>query len=352
MSQKSTEVWNSTGDKVYKPVVIVEPESGLPITSFNGGTITTTQLPIQLGQKTASNSLSVVLSSDGPFTSNFGVTSDSVATTDTGTFSFISLFKRNLQTLTNISGLLPTSIGQKTSANSLSVTLSSDGPFATNFGLQADSAASSDTGTFSFLSLFKRNLQSLTTIAGQLPASLGIKTASASLSVAPASDGVFPVIGKPFRVSAEFSRPANTTAYSANQVVADSTSAATILQFDIARITGGSGWINKIRIETNSSTDTSQYRLHLFHTAPTMLNDGSAFTLLWANRAKRIIAIDFDAMVTEGTGSDAAKTHYISPFFFNCAAGDTKVYAILETLTARTPVSGQGFYVELAGEQN
>lgn len=55
-----------------------------------------------------------------------GARSDAAATTDTGTFSKISLFKRLLERLTVLIGLLPSSLGQKTRANSLSVTQASD----------------------------------------------------------------------------------------------------------------------------------------------------------------------------------------------------------------------------------
>ena len=58
--------------------------------------------------------------------SDLGLATDAPATTDTGTFSLISLFKRNLQKLTSLSSLLPTSIGQKNKAGSFSVTLASD----------------------------------------------------------------------------------------------------------------------------------------------------------------------------------------------------------------------------------
>ena len=57
-----------------------------------------------------------------------GAKADTAATTDTGSFSLISLFKRLLSSLTS------------------------------NVGLQADTAATSDTGSFSLISLFKRLL--------------------------------------------------------------------------------------------------------------------------------------------------------------------------------------------------
>lgn len=58
---------------------------------------------------------------------------------------------------------LPTALGQTTAANSLPVTLATDGTFATSFGTTTDSTASSDTGTFSFMSFVKRLLSKLTT---------------------------------------------------------------------------------------------------------------------------------------------------------------------------------------------
>lgn len=49
-------------------------------------------------------------------------------------------------------------LGSATSANSTPVVLSSDGPFSTNFGAVADTAATSDTGSFGLLGLIKRLL--------------------------------------------------------------------------------------------------------------------------------------------------------------------------------------------------
>jgi hypothetical protein len=55
-------------------------------------------------------------------------------------------------------------LGQATAANSTPVVLSSDGPFAVNFGLIADGAAGSDTASTSFVGLFKRLLQRVTVL--------------------------------------------------------------------------------------------------------------------------------------------------------------------------------------------
>jgi hypothetical protein len=82
---------------------------------------------------------------------DIGAKADVAATTDTGTSSLISLFKR-LLTKTPV-------LGAASAAASMPVTLANDGVFAVNHGLATDSAAGSDTGTFSHISLFKRLLQ-------------------------------------------------------------------------------------------------------------------------------------------------------------------------------------------------
>lgn len=60
-------------------------------------------------------------------------------------------------------------LGPALAANSSSVTLSTDGIFATNFGAATDPAATSDTENVSFIRLFKRHLQRLSTLIGLMP---------------------------------------------------------------------------------------------------------------------------------------------------------------------------------------
>lgn len=64
-----------------------------------------------------------------------GVQGDTAATTDTGSFSVISFIKRGLQNWTSLLGRLPGSLGQNTSANSLPVVLPSDQTVSVNTGL-------------------------------------------------------------------------------------------------------------------------------------------------------------------------------------------------------------------------
>lgn len=61
----------------------------------------------------------------------------------------------------------------------------------TAIGKQDDTSATTDTGTFSLIALFKRSLEKMTALALQLPASLGAKLSAASVSITPATDAVF-----------------------------------------------------------------------------------------------------------------------------------------------------------------
>lgn len=158
-------------------------------------------------------------------------------------------------------------------------------------------------------------------------------------------------------IVATITRPSDTPgAYSAKDVISDSTSAPTVLNFEnCARINGGCGAITKARLFTNSATALlgAVVRLHLYHTAPTAINDHAQFALLWANRASRVGYIDFPALTTEGTGSDSAYSLWVDlPVAFCAAAADRDLYGIAELTTAgAAPASGQILYFALTVDQ-
>lgn len=157
-------------------------------------------------------------------------------------------------------------------------------------------------------------------------------------------------------VSTSFARPADGAAYAANDAVSNSTSAPTVLTFtNVARVAQGTGVIVKARLWTDQAANVARFRLHLYHTTPTPVNDNAQQTVLWANRSKKIGVVTFDACRTEGTGSDAAYSQRVSdgvslPLHFACDAADRNIYGLLETLDAFTPTSGQNFFLELDAE--
>jgi hypothetical protein len=181
-------------------------------------------------------------------------------------------------------------------------------------------------------------------------------TATAELG---ASEEHIGEVGGRFTVAfATLTRPGDTTLYAAKDVVANSTTSPTVVTFSgMARVNGGGGYIVKARLLTNRSTDTEQFRMHLYNVAPSGIADNAQMPLLWTNRANRIGFLDFPALSTEGTGSDSSyallapgNTNFPLPFV--CAAGNSSLYAIFETTTSFTPASGQSFYIELTADVN
>lgn len=191
---------------------------------------------------------------------------------------------------------------------------------------------------------------------GKLGANSGVDIGDVDVTSLPAHLGT--VASNVIKSGVELIRPADTTAYTAKDTISDSTSSPTVLTFaNFARINQGSGLIVRARLMTDQKTNTAQYRLHLFHTAPTAIADNSPYLLLYANAANRIGQIDFGAMATEdASNSTSAATmrpssdgSYGTPnLWFQADPGSRAIYGILETLSGFTPASGQKFYIELS----
>lgn len=175
-----------------------------------------------------------------------------------------------------------------------------------------------------------------------------------AIEVAASENHLGEVGGRTAATSASLTRPADTTAYAVKDTVSNSTSATTPMTFAIGRINGSTGYITKARLTTDQSTNTAQFRLHIFRTnAATVGADNAAHTLMWADRTLRIGYIDFGPCSTEGTGSDSAQSlNADCRLAFSCDPADNNLYGVLETLTAFTPASGQQFHIALTAELN
>ena len=110
-----------------------------------------------------------------------GTSGDAIATNDTGVFSIVAFIKRALQNWTTLLQRIPT-LGQKTSAGSIPVTLSSDQP---TLAVSMTSPINIDTTLLS-----KENGGNLDAINSKLPVSLGTKTRANSLSITSPTEGL------------------------------------------------------------------------------------------------------------------------------------------------------------------
>ena len=108
--------------------------------------------------------------------------------TDTASSGLNGRLQRVAQRLTSLIALFPSSIGQKTKAGSLSVALASDDDSLALLGPVTETAPATDTASSGHNGRLQRIAQRLTSLISLLPSSLGQKTMANSLAVVVASD--------------------------------------------------------------------------------------------------------------------------------------------------------------------
>jgi len=212
-------------------------------------------------------------------------------------------------------------------------------------GAKADASAGADTGTFSLIA-FVKWIASKIKAVGQaaMAASHPVVIASDQTAVAVKTGGE--------TITAEFTRPSDTTAYAANDVVGYTGTADTTLLAAIFRENGATGYIVKAELWTDKVDVTAPFRLYLFNAEPTPIADNSPFTLLYADIAKCVGYIDLTNVSQEGASSTAALGLWTGQLFVKADASADDLYAVLVTKAIFTPASAQKFTIRLSMDRN
>lgn len=254
--------------------------------------------------------------------SGLGAPADAAAGSDGATASLISLIKRLLAKFPALvggrmpvdnSGAIQLGSGAVTPTTQR-VTLASDGPEVTN-------------------STASRN--SLASIDGKLPASLGAKTSATSLSVVPASDSAYSLTPTSVSRQAAIARPANVTAYTAGDVI------GSVLQFSTITVNGGYIMIAGVDVRYDVATlpaGMGNLRLHLYtSTPPSAFADNAAWDLPGTDRAA------YAGFIDVGTLTDLGSTLYASVENVNVLrkldAGNSALFGYLQTTNGFTPAA-------------
>lgn len=143
-------------------------------------------LPTALGSAAASASLAVTASTED--IARQGIITETAPATDTASSGQNGRLQRIAQRLTSLIALLPTALGSAAAASSLAVTQSTED--VARVGIITETAPATDTASSGLNGRLQRIAQRLTSIIALLPTSLGAKTSAASLSVVLASDFV------------------------------------------------------------------------------------------------------------------------------------------------------------------
>ncbi len=155
--------------------------------------------------------------------------------------------------------------------------------------------------------------------------------------------------------SASFTRPANTTAYAAGQLVANSTAAGSVVPLAVP-VYGQSGFITfrltRVRLLKSGTTSTNaNFTVHLYTQSPTVANgDGGAFSTNQA--ATWIGAVNISSMQAftdgcAGIGSFAAGSEAFIKATNVTGQSQQFIYALLQAQAAYTPGNGEVFTLTL-----
>lgn len=146
---------------------------------------------------------------------------------------------------------------------------------------------------------------------------------------------------------ASFTRPADTTAYAASDLVANSTTAASVvpLSFDLGE--HESVFIRRVVIKKSGTGVTNAaFTVHLFKASPTTISNGDngAFSVSGAADYLGAFDVTVDRAFTDGafgvgTPKTGAEVSLVQP--------STYVYALVMATAAYTPASGEVFTVKL-----
>lgn len=158
------------------------------------------------------------------------------------------------------------------------------------------------------------------------------------------------------RLSVEFTRPADTTAYTAQDAVSNSTTAPTILTFvanhadDTAGTTLQNGASYQIKSATltksTNSTTNATFDLYVYTSGVTATNDNSEMGVLYINKHVRIGKIAF-TLSTAGTTNSTCAEQVITDVNHTFKAIKNTIYGQLVATGAYTPGNAEKFFIEL-----
>jgi hypothetical protein len=153
-------------------------------------------------------------------------------------------------------------------------------------------------------------------------------------------------------------RPADTTAYAAGDVINESTSAGTGWVFaDSVTTPGGTGVIKRVYINDSAYVATNlSAELFLFDTVVGVDNDNAAFTPTDAEMLTCVAVVPVSTGrpgdITAGAGGNSLLESADVNIPFKCASGSTTLYGVLVARNAYVPVSGEIFTIRVIIQQD
>lgn len=149
--------------------------------------------------------------------------------------------------------------------------------------------------------------------------------------------------------TASFTRPADTTAYASGDLMANSTTAGSVVPMTLYPVTKGSGrsaQIRRVRVsKSGTSTTNASVRLHLYTTSTiTAANgDNGAWSTSAAAAYVGSVDVTIDKAFTDGAAGQATCELNVN---------NLSLYGLLECRGAYTPASAEVFTVTLESAED
>lgn len=188
---------------------------------------------------------------------------------------------------------------------------------------------------------------------------LPVKQVNADGTAAPSGSATDPstVVGLIANPTASFARPADTTPYTSGDLVAASTTAATVQAnpnlITVARVAGGSFMLRRCKLhKSGTSITNASFRVHLFRAAPATVTNGDNGAFSVSGVADYLGAFDvlMDRAFTDGACGFGVPVAGLD-MSVDLASGTTLVWFVQATGNY-TPVSGETFTLSLDNLQN
>lgn len=152
---------------------------------------------------------------------------------------------------------------------------------------------------------------------------------------------------------ASFTRPANTTQYAQNELVANSATAGSVerMRFGCEQIGGRGKVVSATLFTDNEATTAAIFNLHIFRVDPGVPTNGDngAYAVSSVRDLLATVACDMSSGATVSTTDKIKRFALTVPLVFELSADSRSLYALLSTGTAGTytPASGELFEVTL-----
>lgn len=146
-----------------------------------------------------------------------------------------------------------------------------------------------------------------------------------------------------------FNRPADTTAYASGDLVANSTTAGSVVAPSIALnpANGGLGRIRRCKLKkSGTSVTNAAFRVHLFRTAPTVTNGDNGVWLPTESGYVGSFDVTVDKAFSDGAVGLGLPT-VGTDITFSQPADKKRLFILLEARGAYTPASAETFTVSL-----